>query len=42
MDDTIRYQIISVTATELTLSDVLSDKDKKRGEKAETFVFKRK
>lgn len=42
MDDTIRYQIISVTATELTLSDVLSDKEKKRGEKAETFVFKRK
>ncbi|MBO7544980.1 MAG: hypothetical protein J6T02_05380 [Bacteroidales bacterium] len=41
MDDSMKYQVISVTATELTLKNLPSDKQVKRGEKSETIVFTR-
>lgn len=42
MDDSIRYQVLSVTATELKLMTLPTDKQKKRGETEETMVFIRK
>lgn len=36
------YRIVSLTASELTLEEVLSDKDLKKGEEPETMVFRRK
>ncbi|MBR6002399.1 MAG: hypothetical protein IK045_06015 [Bacteroidales bacterium] len=41
MDDSMRYQVISVTATELTLKNLPSDKQVARGETSETMVYTR-
>lgn len=41
MEDSMKYQVISVTATELTLKNLPSDKQIARGETSETMVYTR-
>ena len=37
-----KYKVLSLTATELTLQEILTEKEIKKGDKAETLVFTRK